>query len=125
LINLNEMNVGLMVKGQSYDPMKRQSTIQPLRQRPEATRTVLVLDASRSMAGAPFEASLAAARYVDSKRPQDEVAALSICDTKEGYDIVSQFERDPGALSRRLLDVRADGNKTRLYDSIGATMQMY
>jgi len=119
------MNIGLMVKGQSYDPMKRQSTIQPLRQRPEATRTVLVLDASRSMAGAPFEASLAAAaRYIDSKRPQDEVGVLSIRDTKEGYDIVSQFERDPRALGRRLLDVRADGNKTRLYDSIGAAMQM-
>lgn len=125
LVNLNDMNIGLMVKGQSYDPMKRQSMIQPLRQRPEATRTVLVLDASRSMAGAPFEASLtAAARYIDSKRPQDEVAVLSIRDTKDGYDIVSQFERDPGALGRRLLDVRADGNKTRLYDSIGAAMQM-
>lgn len=125
LVNLNDMNIGLMVKGQSYDPMKRQSTIQPLRQRPEATRTVLVLDASRSMAGAPFEASLAAAaRYIDSKRPQDEVGVLSIRDTKEGYDIVSQFERDPRALGRRLLDVRADGNKTRLYDSIGAAMQM-
>ncbi len=125
LINLNDMNIGLMVKGQSYDPMKRQSFIQPLRQRPEATRTVLVLDASRSMAGPPFEASLtAAARYIDSKRPQDEVAVLAIRDTKEGYDIVSQFERDTGALGRRLLDVRADGNKTRLYDSIGAAMQM-
>ena len=125
LINLNDMNIGLMVKGRSYDPMKRQSMIQPLRQRPEATRTVLVLDASRSMAGTPFEASLtAAARYIDSKRPQDEVAVLSIRDTKGGYDIVSQFERDPGALGRRLLDVRADGNKTRHYDSIGAAMQM-
>ena len=125
LVNLNDMNIGLMVKGQGYDPAKRQAIIQSLRQRPEATRTVLVLDASRSMAGAPFEASLgAAARYIDSKRPQDEVAVLSIRDTKEGYDIVSQFERDPRALGRRLLDVRADGNKTRLYDSIGAAMQM-
>lgn len=125
LVNLNDMNIGLMVKGQSYDPMKRQSFIQPLRQRQEATRTVLVLDASRSMAGPPFEASLtAAARYIDSKRPQDEVAILSIRDTKEGYDIVSQFERDPGALGRRLLDVRADGQKTRLYDSVGAAMQL-
>jgi len=125
LVNLNDMNIGLMVKGQGYDPSKRQAVIQSLRQRPEATRTVLVLDASRSMAGAPFEASLgAAARFIDSKRPQDEVAVLAIRDTKEGYDIVSQFERDPGALGRRLLDVRADGMKTRLYDSIGAAMQM-
>ena len=125
LVNLNDMNIGLMVKGQAYDPAKRQAVIQSLRQRPEATRTVLVLDASRSMAGAPFEASLgAAARYIDSKRPQDEVAVLAIRDTKEGYDIVSQFERDPRALGRRLLDVRADGMKTRLYDSIGAAIQL-
>jgi len=125
LVNLNEMNIGLMVKGKAYDPMKRQFMIQPIRQTQEATRTVIVLDASRSMAGLPFEAALrASARYIDSKRPQDEVAILSIRDTKDGYDLVSNFERDPGALGRRLMDVRADGMKTRLYDSIGAAMQM-
>ncbi len=125
LVNLNDNNIGLMVKGQAYDPAKRQYFVKPLRQRPEATRTVLVLDASRSMAGAPFESSLAAAaRYIDSKRPQDEVAVLAIRDTKEGYDLVSQFERDPRALGNRLKDVRADGMKSRVYDSIGAAMQM-
>ncbi|MDD5320732.1 MAG: hypothetical protein PHD43_09015 [Methylococcales bacterium] len=67
---------------------------------------------------------MAAARYIDSKRPQDEVAILSIRDTKTGYDIVSEFERDPGALGRRLVDVKADGKKSRIYDSIGAAMQM-
>jgi len=125
LVNLNAMNVGLMVKGKAYDPAKRQYQINSIRQRQEATRSVLVLDASKSMAGAPFAAALrAAARYIDSKRAQDEVAILSIRDTKTGYDVVSEFERDPGALGRRLADVKADGNKTRLYDSIGAAMQM-
>lgn len=125
LVNLNAMNVGLMVKGKSYDPAKRQYQINSIRQRQEATRSVLILDASKSMAGAPFETALrAAARYIDSKRPQDEVAILSIRDTKTGYDIVSEFERDPGALGRRLVDVKADGNKSRIYDSIGAAMQM-
>lgn len=125
LVNLNESNIGLMVKGQSYDPSKHQYVIKPLRQRPEATRTVLVLDASRSMAGRPFESSLAAAaRYIDSKRPQDEVAVLAIRDTKEGYELLSQFERDPRTLGNRLRDVRADGLKSRVYDSIGAAMQM-
>jgi hypothetical protein len=77
------------------------------------------------MVGGPFETALrAAARYIDSKRPQDEVAILSIRDTKTGYDVVSEFERDPGALGRRLVDVKADGNKSRIYDSIGAAMQM-
>jgi hypothetical protein len=125
LVNLNDNNIGLMVKGQAYDPAKRQYFVKPLRQRPEAARTVLVLDASRSMAGLPFESSLAAAaRYIDSKRPQDEVAVLAIRDTKEGYETVSGFERDPRALANRLKDVRADGLHSRVYDSIGAAMQM-
>jgi hypothetical protein len=125
LVNLNAMNVGLMVKGKAYDPAKRQYQINSIRQRQEATRSVLILDASKSMVGAPFGAALtASARYIDSKRPQDEVAILSIRDTKTGYDVVSEFERDPGALGRRLADVKPDGNKTRLYDSIGAAMQM-
>ncbi len=124
LVNLNERNIGLMVKGRSYSPMKRQYFIQSLRQRQEATRTVIILDASKSMAGFPFEASLrAAARFIDSKRPQDEVAILAIRDTKDGYETVSAFERDPGALARRLADVRCDGKRTRLYDTIAAGMQ--
>ncbi|BBL72682.1 vWA domain-containing protein [Methylogaea oryzae] len=125
LVNLNELNVGLMVKGKSYDVAKRQYVIQPLRQRQEAVRTVLVLDASKSMAGAPFNAALeAAVRYIAGKRPQDEIAVLSIRDTKEGYDVVSNFERDGNAVVRRLADIRVDGQKTRLYDSVAAAMQL-
>jgi len=125
LVNLNERNIGVMIKGRSYDPMKMQYFVQSIRQRQEATRTILVLDASGSMKGRPFEAALrASARYIDSKRPQDEIAILAIRDTKDGYEYVSNFERDPKALGRRLADVRADGQKTRLYDTIGAAMQM-
>ncbi|WP_157203362.1 MULTISPECIES: vWA domain-containing protein [Methylomicrobium] len=125
LVNLNAMNIGLMVKGRAYDPMKRQYNIGSIRQRQEATRSVLILDASKSMTGAPFlAAQKAATRYIDSKRPQDEVAILSIRDTKTGYDIVSDFERDPGALGRRLFEVVPDGNRSRIYDTIGAAMQM-
>ncbi|MGK2959447.1 MAG: vWA domain-containing protein [Acidimicrobiales bacterium] len=125
LVNLNAMNIGLMVQGRSYDPTKQQHQIGSIRQRQEATRSVLVLDASKSMAGPPFEAAVrAAARYIDSKRPQDEVAILSIRDTDTGYDLVSSFERDAAALGRRLVDVKADAQKTRLYDSIGAAIQM-
>jgi Mg-chelatase subunit ChlD len=125
LINLNERNVGVMVKGRSYNPMKGQYLVQSIAHREEPIRSVLVLDASGSMKGKAFDAAIrAAGQYVDSKRPQDEVAILAIRDTKEGYDVVSQFERDTGALARRLLDVRPDGVKTRLYDSVGAGMQM-
>ncbi len=125
LVNLNELNIGLMVKGRAYDPMKRQFRVESLRQKPLGTRTVLVLDASKSMAGPPFEAALrAAARYVDTKRAQDEVAVLAIRDTKEGYSPVSSFERDPAAIARRLADVQVDGLKTRLYDSVAAALQL-
>lgn len=125
LVNLNELNIGVMVKGHSYDPAKRQYFVQSIRQRQEATRTVLVLDASGSMKGTPFKAARRAAiRFIESKRPQDEVAILAIRDRPEGYQTVSNFERDPSALGRRLADVRADGQRTRLYDTIGAAMQM-
>ncbi|EIC20179.1 Mg-chelatase subunit ChlD [Thiorhodovibrio frisius] len=125
LVNLNERNIGVMVKGRTYDPMKRQYGVQSIRQREEATRSVLIIDASQSMAGAPFEETLRAAiRYIESKRPQDEVAVLAIRDTKEGYEVVSQFERDERALARRIADIRADGMKTRLYDAVGAALQM-
>jgi hypothetical protein len=125
LVNLNELNIGLMIKGKSYDPGKRQYGIQSIRQRLEATRSVLILDASKSMSGVPWEASVKAAiRFIESKRPQDEVAVLALRDEKEGFEVVSQFERDERAVVRRIADVRADGNRTRLYDSVGAAMQM-
>lgn len=125
LVNLNERNIGLMVKGRSYDPVKRQYAVQSIRQRQEATRSVIVLDASKSMDPRPYkDAREAVARFIDGKRPQDEVAILAIRDTKEGYQVVSNFERDPVALTHRLADVVPDGTDTRLYDSIGAAMQM-
>jgi hypothetical protein len=125
LVNLNALNIGLMVKGRSYDPAKRQYGIQPLRQRPEAVRSVIVLDASKSMLGKPFDDALqAAARFIDQKRPQDQIAILAVRDTKEGYEVISSWERDARALGRRLAGIQADGNKTRLYDSIAAAMQM-
>jgi len=127
LVNLNELNVGLMVKGKSYDPAKRQYRLNSIRQRKEGTRSVLVLDTSASMAGNSFEAALkAVARYIDSKRPQDEITVLTISDkgNKTGYNIVSEFERDPAALGRRIADIKADSKQSRIYDTIGAGMQM-
>ncbi len=46
LVNLNERNIGLMIQGRPYNPMKTQYGVQSIRQRQEATRTVLVIDAS-------------------------------------------------------------------------------
>ena len=125
LVNLNELNIGIMVKGRSYDMAKRQYMVQSIRNREEATRTVLVIDCSKTMAGQPFtEALRAMARYIDSKRKQDQVAIIAINDASPGYEVVSMFERDSEALGRRLGDVKCDGNTTRLYDAIAAAIQM-
>jgi hypothetical protein len=77
------------------------------------------------MKGVPFDASLrAAARFIDSKRSQDQVAIIALDDQGDGYTIISNFERDPGTLGRRLADVKANGRKTRLYDGLGAALLM-
>ncbi|HHB77077.1 MAG TPA: VWA domain-containing protein [Desulfobulbus sp.] len=125
LLNLNAMNIGLMVKGRVYDPGKKQYLIQPMRKRGEAVRSVLVIDTSKTMKGVPFEAALrAAARFIDAKRPQDQIAIIALDDNSEGYTIVSNFERDYGALGRRLADLHATGEKTRLYDGLAAAMEL-
>jgi len=125
LVNLNGMNVGLMVKGQVYNPEKKQYILQSIRNRQEAIRTILVIDSSKTMAGAPFIASLMAAnRFIDGKRFQDQVAIISLDDSKTGFVLISNFERDPKALGRRLADLHANAQKTRLYDGIAAAMQL-
>ena len=125
LVNLNVLNIGLMVEGRAYDPKKKQYLIQPIRNREEAVRSILVLDTNKSMKGAGFEALLrAAARFVDAKRPQDQVAILALDDSGEGYTVLSNFDREPGTLGRRLADLQPKGEKTRLYDGVAAAMQM-
>lgn len=49
---------------------------------------------------------------------------MAVRDTKEGYAVVSQFERGGRVLARRLTAIRADGLKTRLYDTIDAALRM-
>ena len=125
LANLNERNVGIMVSGRSYDPFKRQYFVQSIRNRQEMIRSILVMDTSATMAGRPFELALeAAGRFIDAKRPQDQVAVVALTDNKEGYELVSNFEQDPGTLGRRLADLRANGKQTRLYDGVAYALQM-
>ncbi|MCL4218280.1 MAG: VWA domain-containing protein [Candidatus Hydrogenedentes bacterium] len=132
LINVNYFNIGLMVRGQNYDPAKGdpesrhfQYEIKTLQNREEGFRTVLVLDCSLSMAGKPFaDAQQALLKYVEAKRPADQIAVIAIRDTDQGYQIVSGFEKNPTLLYQRIQDVKCDGKDTRLYDSIAAAMEM-
>ena len=125
LVNLNVLNIGLMVEGRVYDPRKKQYLIQPLRSREEATRSILVLDTNKALKGADFEAMIrAAARIIDAKRPQDQVAILALDNSSEGYSVLSNFDREPSLLGRRLADLQPRSDKTRLYDGVAAAMQM-
>ncbi len=125
LVNLNVLNIGMMVEGRAYDPKKKQYVIQPIRNREEATRSILVLDTSRTMKNADFEALVrSAARFIDAKRPQDQIALLALDNSSEGCTILSNFDRDPGTLGRRLADLQPKGEKIRLYDGVATAMQM-
>ena len=125
LVNLNVLNIGVMVEGRAYDPKKKQYLIQPIRNREEATRAILVLDTNKNLKGADFEAMIrAAARFIDAKRPQDQVAIVALDNSSEGYTVLSNFDREPGILGRRLADLQPRGEKTRLYDGVAAAMQL-
>jgi hypothetical protein len=125
LVNLNVLNIGVMVEGRAYDPRKKQYLIQPLRGREEATRSILVLDTNKALKGPDFEAMVrAAARFIDAKRPQDQVALLALDNSSEGYSLLSNFDREPSILGRRLADLQPRSDKTRLYDGVAAAMQM-
>lgn len=130
LPNLNIANIGLQVKGRNYNPEiaipARQYRIETLEKRSEGFRTVIVLDASGSMKGAPFADAISAlTRFIEAKRPVDQVAVLAIRnDESSGYEIVSNFEPNPTLLYQRISDIKCDGQKTRLYDSVAAALEM-
>jgi len=132
LQNVNYANIGIQVAGKNYDPglvdlqnRRFQYGVESLENRKESFRTVFVWDCSGSMAGQPFEDTRSAiAKYIQAKRPGDQVAILAIRDTNEGYQKVSSFEKDPTLLYQRMDDVKPDGQKTRLYDSIAAALEM-
>jgi hypothetical protein len=125
LVNLNVLNIGVMVQGRAYDPRKKQYLIQPIRNREEAIRSILVLDTDKKLQGIEFENLVrAAARFIDAKRPQDQVAILALDNSSEGYTILSNFDREPASLGRRLADLQPRGEKTRLYDGVAGAMQL-
>ncbi len=132
LINVNYMNIGLMVKGRNYDPAKidavtrsPQYVIETLQNRDEGFRTVIVLDCSASMTGKPFaDAQNALMKFIEAKRANDQVAVIAVRDTVEGYQLVSGFEKNPVMLYQRIGELKPDGKKSRIYDTIAAALQL-
>ena len=77
------------------------------------------------MAGKPFaDAQNALIRYVEAKRPTDQIGIIAIRDEAEGFQLVSGFEKDPTLLFQRIADIKCDGKSTRLYDAIAGAMEM-
>lgn len=125
LPNVTAQNIGLLVKGRTLDPREHPYIVESVRGRDDVIRTVLVIDSSKTMQGAPFDAAVeAAARYIDFKRPQDQIGIVALNDSAPGYEIISDFERNREFLARRLVDLKPDGNTTRLYDGLATAMQM-
>jgi hypothetical protein len=125
LVNLNVLNIGVMVEGRAFDPKKKQYQIQSIHNREEAIRSILVLDTNKNMKGPDFEAMIrAAARCIDAKRPQDQVALIALDNSSEGYTVLSNFDREPGILGRRLADLQPRGERTRVYDGVAGAMQL-
>jgi hypothetical protein len=115
--------VQLAVEGRRYDPAKGQYRVEVLRDLAEPIDSVLVLDTRGALAGAPFEAAREAAlRFVAAKRPQDAVALVVTREVAAGFELASDFERDPAALESRLRGLQAGGKASRLFDAVGAAL---
>jgi hypothetical protein len=63
-------------------------------------------------------------KYVEVKRPSDQIAVIAIRDTDQGYELASGFEKDPTLLYQRIADIKCDGQKTRLYDAVAGAMEL-
>jgi len=126
LLNVNTQNIGLLIKGKPVQNIEKTPyTVESMRGRTDTIRTIVVMDTSKTMQGTPFNAALeAVARYIDFKRPQDQIAIIALDDSVAGFTLVSDFERNKEYLARRLADLDAIGNTTRLYDGIATAMQM-
>jgi len=79
-------------------------------------KTILALDASGSMNGAPLAAIHSSiAKFVNQARPQDQVEVLTIADETR---VEVPFGTDQAVLAGRLKQVKSWGTLTRLYDGL-------
>ncbi|MGH1543102.1 MAG: vWA domain-containing protein [Arenicella sp.] len=125
LRNVNSQNVGILVKGKTYSPFKNQYKVKTIKQAQVPVRTVLLIDASITMAGAPFEETLrAAVNYIGEKEEKDQIAVIEMNDSKIGYSVVSEFTDDSRLLGSRLGGMQPTATQTKIYDSVGAALQM-
>ena len=79
-------------------------------------KSILALDMSGSMSGAPLAAMRTTiARFVNEARPQDRVEVLTFANDSR---IEVPFGADKATLAERLRKVKSRGTETHLYDSL-------
>ena len=109
--NLTPENFSLKVGGQAI-PV---TAVQTVTDAQVGISSLLVIDTSGSMVGAPLAAArAAAAQYVSSLQPVDEVGVIAFAN---GVSVISEFTNDFAGVQGSLQNLRAIGN-TALYDAV-------
>ena len=98
----------------------RRFSIVPLQAAPQTFATILVLDASNSMRGRPFEAALGAARvFASRKNASEEIGIVAFNGSSQ---VLSKPTPAGAALERALKHPPALGGGTHIYDAIGRAL---
>ena len=82
----------------------------------KSSGAILLIDASNSMAGAPIEAAMAAARAFMAQR-KDELPVAVIAYNPE-ITVLTDFTRDKGELSAAVAEAPPTAEGTRIYDAL-------
>ncbi|MDH3189505.1 MAG: type II secretion system F family protein [Acidimicrobiia bacterium] len=84
--------------------------------------TILVIDSSGSMAGAPIDAAKAAAQaFVDQKRPEDQIALVTFADV---VTVLSGFTSNGDELTSRIEAIEAVG-ETAFNDAVIKAVELF
>jgi tight adherence protein B len=84
--------------------------------------TVLVIDASRSMAGSPIEEAMRAARaFADRRSPGQELAVVTF---NRKIDVALPLTSDDGQITEAISSTPELGPSTHVYDAVAAAVRM-
>ena len=113
---LHRQNVHVKENGR---PVERFSIV-PLQAAPQTFATILVIDASKSMRGRPYEAALDAARtFVARKNASEEIGVVTFNGSSQ---VLSAPTPATGAVKRALARPPALRASTHIYDAVARSL---
>jgi tight adherence protein B len=113
---LHQKNVQVRENGR----LVRRFSLVPLEAAPETFATILVLDASKSMRGRPFEAALEAARtFAARKNASEEIGVVTFNGSSQVLSVPTPAR---GAVERALAHPPPLKGGTHIYDAIGQAL---